>query len=320
MANEITKTGQFETVKSLFEREDVKKKFESMLGKKASGFIVSVINAVQNSDMLQQADRNSILFSAAVAASLDLPINENLGFAYIVPYNRKQKDGSYQVLAQFQLGYKGFIQLAQRSGQFRTINATDVREGEITEYNRLTGDIEFEWIEDRKDRDKAKIIGYVGYFKMINGFEKTMFMTIDDLKNHGKQYSQSFKKGYGLWETNLDAMSIKTVLKLLLSKYAPLSIEMQTAVLTDQAVINDWGAKDIEYPDNEEVIPDVTEVASKKEKERVLKYIKDAKTMEEQDEVDEHVDMNENPDIKVEFDKKFKILAETKKEEEQLLT
>jgi recombination protein RecT len=310
MTNEIT---QFESVKSVFEKDETRRKFEEMLGKKASGFIVSVINAVQNSDMLQKADRNSILFSAATAASLDLPINENLGFAYIVPYNRKQKDGTYQVLAQFQLGYKGFIQLAQRSGQFKTINATDVREGEIESLDRLTGEIVFNWIEDKDVRDKTKVIGYVGYFKMINGFEKTLFMTNADLKNHGKEYSQSFKKGYGLWEDKFDAMAIKTVLKLLLSKYAPLSIEMQKAVLADQAIVDDWDGNSLHYPDNENVIPEVGDVADAKEKDRILDFISKAKTMEELDDLDEKIDFEENEEITNAFNAKVEELSKKAK-------
>ena len=121
------------TTKSLFARDDVKAKFQEMLGKRATSFITSVLQIVASNDLLAKADPTSVYQSAAVAATLDLPLNNNLGFAYIVPYNQKQKDGSYKTVAQFQLGYKGFIQLAQRSGQFKTISATPVYEGQLIE-------------------------------------------------------------------------------------------------------------------------------------------------------------------------------------------
>jgi recombination protein RecT len=259
--------------RQLFERPEVQERFKNILGKKSAGFIVSVINCINSNDMLQHAEQNSILFAAANAATLDLPVNQNLGFAYIVPY-RDHKTGV--VSAQFQMGYKGFIQLAQRSGQFKTINAMDVRDGEIVAHDRLTGEITFQWIENQQDREKAPVIGYVGYFKMLNGFEKTLFMGIDELKRHGKKYSQSFKKGYGLWEDNFDAMAIKTVLKLLLSKYAPLSIEMQRAVISDQAILSDWEGQSIQYTDNEVPVVSLEEQSRMKEEERVRSFIEAA--------------------------------------------
>lgn len=237
-----TKTG-LAPVKTLFAAEDVQKRFQSMLGKKAPGFIVSVINAVTNDKLLVDAERNSILFAAATAATLDLPINPNLGFAYIIPY--KGKDGI--VKAQFQLGYKGLIQLAQRSGQFQTISVTPIFEGQLIEQNPLAG-----YKFDFTKKIFGEPIGYAAYFKLMNGFEKTLYMTVEELKKHGRTYSQSFKKGYGLWQDNFDVMAQKTVLKLLLARFAPLSIEMQKAVVTDQSVINDWEGEQVDYPDNEE--------------------------------------------------------------------
>lgn len=271
-------------VKNLFEQDNVKEKFREMLGKKASGFLVSVINTVQNNNLLQNADRSSILFAAATAASLDLPINENLGFAYIIPYNKKEKDGTYKQYAQFQLGYKGFIQLAQRSGQFQTIGSTPVYEGQIKEENPLTG-YTFDWSAKKSE----KIIGYAAYFKLINGFEKTLYMTVDELKAHGKSFSKTFQKGYGLWKDNFDAMAIKTVVKLILSKYAPLSIEMQRAQVADQAIIKDFEGNEIEYADNENETYDLKEVTDRKECERVLDHLENA-TIEEVEMLEESID------------------------------
>ncbi len=188
-------------------------KFKEVLGRKSAGFIASLLSVVSTNDLLSQADPKSILNAAMIAATLDLPINQNLGFAYIIPYNDRK---SGMVLAQFQMGYKGFIQLSMRSGQFKTINVTDVKEGEIEGRNRLTGEIKFSWKD--AGRDKLKTIGYVAYMSLINGFEKTLYMTVEELQNHGMQYSQSMKKGYGLWKDDFDAMASKTVTKFLLSR------------------------------------------------------------------------------------------------------
>lgn len=240
------------TVKALFAKDEVKTKFQEMMGKRAAAFITSVLQITSQNEMLSTADPVSIYQSAAVAATLDLPLNNNLGFAYIVPYNSKQKDGTWKVVAQFQIGSKGFKQLALRSGQFITINDTDVREGELKHYNRLTGEIEFEWIQDVKVRLSKPIIGYASYFKLLNGFEKTFYMTVDELKDHGLKFSQTFKKGFGLWKDDFDGMARKTVIKLNLSKNAPLSVDMQKAVVADQAVVNDAETEDVEYIDNDQ--------------------------------------------------------------------
>lgn len=272
---QITKDGL--TAKSLLSRDDVKKKFTEILGKKGQGFITSVLQIIATNDKLTKAEPYSVYNSAALAATLDLPINQNLGFAYIIPYDAKQKDGSYKTVAQFQMGYKGFIQLAQRSGQFLTISAAPIYEGQLVSQNPLTG-FEFDFTQKKSD----VIIGYAAYFKLLNGFEKTLYMTVDELKKHGTKFSQTFKKGFGLWKDDFDSMAIKTVIKLLLSKFAPLSIEMQKALITDQAVINDEGGEDVTYSDHEEVVID-------KEAERVVVMIEEAKTIAELDELYEHV-------------------------------
>lgn len=222
--------------KDFFKSDVVKSKFAELLGNRASGFMTSVLSIVSQSDALQLVTPESVYMCAMVAATLDLPLNSNLGFAYIVPYKDK---------ATFQMGYKGFIQLAQRSGQFKTIAATPIYEGQIIEANPLTG-----YVFDFAKKTNDTVIGYAAYFSLINGFEKTMYMSVDDLNKHGKSFSQTFKKGFGLWKDNFDAMAQKTVIKLLLSKFAPLSVEMQKAIVTDQAVINDADADDVTYADN----------------------------------------------------------------------
>jgi recombination protein RecT len=278
------------TVKTLFAKDEVKSKFQEMMGKRAAAFITSVLQITSQNEMLATADPLSIYQSAAVAATLDLPLNNNLGFAYIVPYNSKQKDGSWKVVAQFQIGAKGFKQLALRSGQFLTINDTDVREGELIRYNRLTGEIEFEWIQDAKERLTRPVIGYASYFKLLNGFEKTFYMTVDELKDHGLRFSQTFKKGFGLWKDDFDGMARKTVIKLNLSKNAPLSVEMQKAVVADQAVVNDAETEDVEYVDNDDSTDFTTNIDEIKS---LYELKKSALTKDEQEAADRIIDNQE---------------------------
>lgn len=269
MSNQLQKPETQLTVKTLFAKDEVKRKFAEMLGKKAQGFITSVLQIVAQNKLLAKAEPASVYHAAAVAATLDLPINDNLGFAYIIPYNQRQQDGTFKTVAQFQMGYKGFIQLAMRSGQFKTISSTPVYEGQLVEQNPLAG-FKFDFTTRKSD----VVIGYAAYFQLMNGFEKVSFMTVDDLKKHGQRYSKTFTNKNGLWANDFDAMASKTVIKLLLSKFAPMSVEMQRAVITDQGVINDADANDVTYVDNEDVDID-------KEAERVTLMIEDCKTVKE---------------------------------------
>lgn len=264
------------TTKSLFSQDNVKAKFEELLGKRAPQFMTSVLQIISQNEMLSKADPMSIYNSACVSATLDLPLNNSLGFAYIVPYNNRQPDGTTKVVAQFQIGYKGFIQLAQRSGQFKTISATPIYEGQIKSYNRLTG-IEF----DFNGQISEKVLGYAAYFSLINGFEKTLFMTTDELKKHGLRFSKTFNNKNSLWQNDFDSMAQKTVLKLLLSKYAPLSVEMQKAVITDQSYVKDAETEDVEYLDNEPTTIDSRQVDAKKEYDRITAHINGAKSLEQ---------------------------------------
>lgn len=265
------------TIKSLFQKDEVKLKFQELLGKRSAAFITSVLQIAAQNQQLANADPVSIYQCAAVAATLDLPLNPNLGFAYIIGYKAKQPDGSYKQVAQFQIGYKGFIQLAQRSGQFKTIAAAPIYDGQLIEQNPLTGFV-FDFTQKKSDN----IIGYAAHFSLLNGFEKTLYMTVEELKKHGTRFSQTFKKGFGLWKDDFESMAQKTVLKLLLSKFAPLSVQMEKAVITDQAVVNDADTVDVTYVDHDTPVID-------KEQERVALMISDAKTEKELDEIYEHV-------------------------------
>lgn len=222
--NNIVAQKEAKTVKGMLETPAFKKKFEEMLGKKAAGFISSIIAVTNSSNYLMKADPATVIGAAAQAAMLDLPINQSLGFAYIVPYKGA---------AQFQLGYKGYIQLAQRSGQYADIGAKTVYDGELEYENRLLDKFRF------GERTSDKVIGYLAYFRLTNGFEKMLYMTIDEAQAHAKKYSQNYKGGTDKWGlADFNVMAEKTVLKRLLSKYGPLSIE---SVQMSQALANDGG-------------------------------------------------------------------------------
>ena len=307
---------------SFLNSDSVKNKFTEILGQKGVGFISSVLSVVNSNPQLQKADQNSVYTAALLAASLDLPINSNLGLAYIVPYKQKQNDGTFKDVAQFQLGYKGFLQLAQRSGQFKTINSTDVKEGEIVSWDRMSGEMSFNWIQDSKERLSKKTIGYLSYFKLLNGFENSFYMTVEEIDAHAKKYSQTYKKyGTGLWKDEFEGMAKKTVTKLNLSKNAPLSIEMQRAVVADQAVIkNDNFSQttetvdvETEYVDHQEVALDHKEVSNAKERARVVEHISGSKTVEELQQVKSLINAEEDYELFIEYSDKEKELAKTKK-------
>lgn len=222
---------------------------QQVLSEKKSSFVNNITALVANSTGLQACDPLSIIYAGIKATALDLPLDPNLGFAYVIPYNRKNAPAQ----AQFQLGYKGFVQLAIRSGQFQAINVTEVREGELQDFDLLTGETRF---VAKPNREALPVIGYVAYFRLTNGFAKSLYMTRDEVDAHALRYSETYKsqkawvKAASKWTTDFDAMAKKTVLKLLLSKYAPLSVEMQNAVKSDQAVIDERG--EAHYVDHEE--------------------------------------------------------------------
>lgn len=257
-----TQVAKKTSVKALFESEAMKSRVQEILGKNAATFTTSVIQLVNQSKELAECDPVSVVNAAMVAATLELPLNSNLGFAYVIAYNVKQPDGSWAKVAQFQLGYKGFKQLAMRTGQFLNINQTDVRLGEIKKRDRLTGIIEFEWIDDEKKRLETPIVGYVSFFQLQNGFSSTHYMSVEELEAHALKYSKVYAKSKsGLWKDDKPGMSQKTVTKLNLSKNAPLSVEdkasqnLVNALRADQAVIKDFDGfnnGDIDYPDNDE--------------------------------------------------------------------
>lgn len=230
----VTKGGQEITITKLVNDPGFIEKTKKQLGEGSQQFLSSVLTLANSSDAIKSLDPIKLYNTCLMAAALKLPFNQNLGQAYIIPYKG---------VPQLQIGWKGFVQLAQRSGQFKTINCTDVKAGEIKEYDRLTGEVQYDWIQDDAERLQMETVGYVAYFELLNGFSKSLYMTVEKLKQHAGKYSQTYKTGKGVWVDNFDAMAQKTVIKLLLNKYAPLSIDMQKAIEYDQQA-------DDEYADN----------------------------------------------------------------------
>lgn len=216
-------------LKSALNAPSVRQKFEEMLGKRSSQFMTSITSVVSNNALLQKADVNSIIMGSAVAASMDLPLNANLGYAALVPFN--SKDGCF---AQLQVMVKGWTELFLRSGQCQSIICETVYEGQLVKKNKFTGEYVFD--EDAKASDK--IVGFMAYFRLTNGFEKYEYMTIEEIKAHAQKFSQTFRRGSGIWKEHFEEMAKKTVLKRLITKWAPKSIEMQRMAMFDQAVVN----------------------------------------------------------------------------------
>lgn len=220
---------------SMLDSDGYKKRLNELLGARTPQFVSSIVSMVNADINLQKVFYQApvtIIQSALKAASYDLPIDQNLGYAYIVPFSNSKKnaDGTFSktMEASFILGYKGMLQLALRTGVYKTINVIDIREGELIKYDRLTEEMEFDFIEDEEEREKLKIIGWCGYFKLINGTEKKIYMTTKQIEAHEKKYrkGQYMSKG---WKDNYDEMCMKTVLRKLIGKWGLMSIDYQKA-------------------------------------------------------------------------------------------
>ena len=216
---------------AMLDGEKLRGRFEELLGKRTPQFIsgmVSMVNADANMQKAFYQAPMTVIQSCLKAASFDLPIDQNLGYAYIVPFNNKVKDANgnegKRMEATFILGWKGMHQLALRTGVYKVINVTDVREGELKSYNRLTEETVIDFIEDDDEREKRPIIGYVGYYRLINGAEKTVYMTKKQIENRERKFrkGQYMTKG---WRDDWDAMARKTIYRKLIGKWGVMSIE-----------------------------------------------------------------------------------------------
>lgn len=217
-------------VKTLLNQDLFKKKFEDVLGSRAPQFIASVINLVGNDKYLAGCNPVSVISACLVAATLDLPIDKNLGYAWIVPYKDKGVPK-----AQFQMGYRGYVQLALRSGQYRSINVIDVHEGEMVKWDPLTEEMKIDFNQKVSD----KVIGYAAYFELLNGFKKAEYWDMQRILEHKNKFSKS---DFG-WNKDFNAMARKTVLRNLLNHWGILSIQMQNGMSADLAATEDSAAE-----------------------------------------------------------------------------
>lgn len=246
--NSLVNKEQKQTFSAFLATDAMKKKINEMVGgKDGQQFVTAIISAVSTNPQLAECENSSIVSAALLGQALKLSPSPQLGQYYIVPFNNSDKGCK---VAQFQLGYKGYIQLAIRSGQYKKINVLAIKEGELIEYDPLNEEIKVNLIEDEELREQAETIGYYAMFEYMNGFRKTIYWTKQKMEAHALKYSKGYKakKGYTFWEKDFDGMAYKTMLRQLISKWGIMSVDMQTAMEKDMAVIKENG--DYEYIDN----------------------------------------------------------------------
>ena len=263
--NSLVKANQKQTFSAFLAQDAMKKKINEMVGgEKGQQFVTSIISAVSTNPQLAECDNASIVSAALLGQALNLSPSPQLGQFYLVPFNDNKRGCK---VAQFQIGYKGYIQLAIRSGQYKKLNVLAIKEGELIKYNPLDEDIEVKLIENEEEREKAETIGYYAMFEYLNGFRKTIYWSKQRMEAHALKYSMGYraKKGYTFWEKDFDGMAYKTMLRQLISKWGIMSIDltMQKALESDMAVINDNGTYD--YVDNNEMVNEVIETENQEQ-------------------------------------------------------
>ena len=255
----------------------VQKRAIQILGeKKALSFTSSIISAVQMNPGLQECEPKSIFNAALLGESLNLSPSPQLGQYYLVPFNNK--NGKQ---AQFQIGYKGLIQLAIRSGQYKKLNVLAIKKGELINYDPLNEEIEVNLIDDEVEREETETTGYYAMFEYTNGFKKSIYWSKPKMIKHAEKYSAGYKahKGYTFWEKDFDGMAYKTMLRQLISKWGIMSVEMQTAFESDMAVLKDDGTKEyIDNPTNDNNV--------------IIEEVKEDKPQKQQENEKNEVDMN----------------------------
>nr|DAD95757.1 MAG TPA: RecT protein [Siphoviridae sp. cthh925] len=265
--NSLVAKNQKQTFSAFLATDAMKKKVNEMVGgEKGQQFVTAIISAVSANPQLAECDNASIVSAALVGQALNLSPSPQLGQFYMVPFNDSKRGCK---VAQFQIGYKGYIQLAIRSGQYKKLNVLAIKKGELKKYDPLNEEIEVELIENEEDREKEETIGYYAMFEYLNGFRKTLYWSKEKMEAHALKYSMGYraKKGYTFWEKDFDGMAYKTMLRQLISKWGIMSIDltMQKALESDMAVVNDNGTYD--YVDNSEVETEVISVENEETQE-----------------------------------------------------
>ena len=281
LQNSLQNQTQNQGLSAYLTSDAVRKRINDVVGgKDGQRFISSIVSAVNANESLKECTPQSIFSAALLGESLKLSPSPQLGQYYLVPFNGKEKGKN----AQFQLGYKGYIQLAIRSGQYKKLNVLAIKEGELVLFDPLTEEIEVNLIEDEEVREEAKTTGYYAMFEYTNGFCKAIYWSKKKMEAHAKKYSKSYCKSSSVWQTNFDAMAYKTMLRQLISKWGIMSIDMVSALDADMAVINEDGTKN--YVDN------ASYTESNKEDVIEVKEVK----VEQETEIPEQMDMTDFPD------------------------
>ncbi len=244
VANSLTKA-QKPKFTAVINSDGYKRMINNTLGdpKKASRFVTAITSAVSNNPALQECDASTVVSAGLLGEGLNLSPSPQLGQYYLVPFNDR-KNG--RKVAQFQLGYKGYIQLAVRSGQYKKLNVLPIKQGELISFDPLEEEIKVQLIDDEVARENAETIGYYAMFEYTNGFRKAIYWSKQKMESHAEKYSMGYKahKGYTFWEKDFDGMACKTMLRQLISKWGIMSIDMQTAVDNDMGVIREDGSVD----------------------------------------------------------------------------
>ena len=282
LQNSLQNQTQNQGLSAYLTSDAVRKRINDVVGgKDGQRFISSIVSAVNANESLKECTPQSIFSAALLGESLKLSPSPHLGQYYLVPFNGKEKGKN----AQFQLGYKGYIQLAIRSGQYKKLNVLAIKEGELVRFDPLTEEIEVNLIEDEEVREEAKTTGYYAMFEYTNGFRKAIYWSKKKMEAHAKKYSKSYCKSSSVWQTNFDAMAYKTMLRQLISKWGIMSIDMVSALDADMAVINEDGTKN--YVDN------ASYTESNKEDVIEVKEVK----VEQETEIPGQIDITDFPDV-----------------------
>ncbi len=252
--NSLAKQNKKPSFGVMINSDGYKRMINQTLGdpKKAARFVTAITSAVSTNPALQNCDASTIVSAGLLGETLNLSPSPQLGQYYLVPFNDRRNN---RTTAQFQLGYRGMLQLAQRSGEYKRINAMAVKEGELLHYDPFNDEIELQYIEDEEQRESLPTIGYYAMFEYHNGFRKVLYWSKSKMEQHAMKYSQGYraKKGYTFWEKDFDAMGVKTMLRQLISKWGVMSLEMQRAYEADGGVMNQDGT--IDYVDSVDAAP-----------------------------------------------------------------
>ncbi len=282
MSNEVTTAKKKLPFSAFMTSNAVSNKINQIIGDENSGkrFISGIVSAVSVNPQLAECENNTILSGALLGESLNLSPSPQLGLYYLVPF----KDRERGMVATFQLGWKGYYQLALRSGYYKKLNVIEIKEGEFISWNPLEEELKVNIVEDEEKREKLPTIGYYAFYEYLNGFRKAMYWTKKKMENHAKQYSQGYRgdlaKGtkYTFWSKDFDSMAKKTMLRQLISKYGIMSTELEKAFTNDMSLINEDGSN--KYVDNEpEIIPTVVDIQEDNEENPTeeIKNLKDIK-------------------------------------------